>query len=426
MMPSHAERQAELHHTVLRSLESPETLLDDALFDGLVQQVHAFQCETIVPLQRLAVHQGRGPDQVQHWHQLPSVPAQAYKRYALYSGCEPVVRTFQSSGTTATSSPTRSSTRSSTGSSMGQASGMSKALYSMQGLRLMDRVISLNARRMLFPEVWRSNDSTSVDSVSSEALSSARSGAMELTPIQDRRKWLILVLAPPPAAAPGMIMAYGMQQLIAEFGVDGSRFLLGPGGIEPSSLGTFLAQAAETGVPITLIGASFGFVQLLDGLEAQGIRLQLPPGSRTMDAGGFKGRSREVSAQWMQEQVAERLGVPGTHVINLLGMTELPSQLYDDRLAALMEDRKPLLAKRIPPWMRVRVLEPQSLQPCAPGQPGLIQGVELANLERPLSLLSDDVGVLHADGSLQVLGRAVGTDARGCSLSIEEWMAVNG
>lgn len=412
--------QTELHQTILDALSSPERLVDDECFDDLVQRIHAFQCQSLEPLRRLALHQGRGPEQVKHWQQLPSVPSQAYKRYELYSGCEPCVRTFQSSGTTATSPPGVG-----TLSGTGAVTSVSKAAYSMQGLQLMDRVIYLNAQRMLFPDMMSDSLHECSDAVTTEGAIPSGLQAEPSSSGRASQKPQILVLAPPPSAAPGMIMAYGMQRLIGEFGAEGSRFLLGPGGIEPAALGTFLARATEKGIPITLIGASFGFVHLLDGLNAQGLRLQLPPGSRTMDAGGFKGRSREVSGEWMQGQVAEWLGVPATHVINLLGMTELPSQLYDDRLAAHLQDRKPLLGKRIPPWMRVQVLEPQSLQPCAPGQPGLIRVVDLANLERPLSLLSDDVGVLFADGSLKVLGRATGADARGCSLSIEEWMAAN-
>jgi hypothetical protein len=348
---------------------------DDLEFTALARGVHEAQCAAIPALAALAAHRNQGPDRIDHWTDLPAVPVGAYKRFDLYAGSRPPVRTFTSSGTSA-----------------GPAT-VSRAPYSEDGLELMNRVISLNARRMLFPDGLRTR---------------------------------ILVLAPPPSAAPGMIMAYGMERLILEHGAEGSRFLLAPGTFDLEAILQELARAERAGVPVTLIGASFGFVHLLDAMASRDLRFSLPPGSRTMDAGGFKGRSREVSAAAMQEAIADRLGIPAPWSVNLLGMTELPSQLYDDGLAAHHEGREPLKGKRVPPWMRTLVIDPESMAPAAPGRPGLLQHIDLANVERPLAVLTDDVGVLEPDGSFRILGRATGAEARGCSISMEAWLATQG
>ncbi len=347
---------------------------DDAAFDEFVRRIHDWQCEHVDPLARLARAKDRGVGKVTSWHELPAAPAAAWKRFDLYGG-PPPARVFKSSGTT---------------SGVDQ---VCQAPYSELGLALMDAAISVNARRMLFPDE---------------------------TPTR------ILVLAPPPIAAPHMIMAYGMQRLIDEFGVPGSRFLLGPGGLDPAGILGELSRATHERVPVTLIGASFGFVPLLDGLAEKGVRIELPAGSRTMDAGGFKGRSREVTRVQMQEAIAARLGVPPPWSVNLLGMTELPSQLYDDGIAALHEGRVSFAGKRNPPWTRTAALDPVTLDPAPHGATGILLHVDLANIERPLAVLTDDVGVTHDDGSFTILGRAHGAEARGCSLSVEEWQRAQG
>ena len=333
---------------------------DEARFESLALGVFAWQYERIEAVRRLADRAGRPPAAVHTWRDIPAVPTAAFKRLDLFTGGE-VARVFTSSGTAGTKS---------------------RAVFSAEGLALMDEAIRVNARAMLFP---------------------------------DGRATRILVLAPPPEAAPGMIMAYGMDRLIREFGLEGSRFLLGPGGLDALAVVGMLEEAAAEGVPVTLIGASFGFVHLLDGLVAAGRRIACAPGSRTMDAGGFKGRSREVSRHELGAAIEAQLSIPAWRAPNLLGMTELASQVYDGVLRLPARPRR----KVNPPWTRTRVLDPETLEDAAPGMPGLLWHLDLANVERPMVVQTDDLGVMDEYG-FEVLGRAAGAEARGCSLSIEE------
>jgi hypothetical protein len=335
---------------------------DDAAFDGLARRLFVAQCASIPLVGALAARAGVTPERVAHWRDVPAVPTAAFKAASLFGGSA-ASRTFTSSGTSGASK--------------------SQSLFSDEGLALMGLAVRVNASRWLFP---------------------------------DGRSTRILVLAPSPEVAPHMIMAWGMEALISEFGLEGSRFLIGPEGMDAGAVVAELSGAARDGVPITLIGASFGFVHLLDGLAEAEVRIASAPGSRTMDAGGYKGRSRELTRAELDQAITARLGVPAERAVNLLGMTELASQFYDGVLAQGAATPR---RKQSPPWTRTTVVAPDTLAPVAPGERGLLVHVDLANIERPAFVRTDDVGFADADG-FHVLGRVSGAESRGCSLSVEE------
>ena len=88
-------------------------------------------------------------------------------------------------------------------------------------------------------------------------------------------------------------------------------------------------------------------------------------------------------------------------------MTELLSQAY-----AVADGRF-----RCPPWMRVSIRDvndPLTLLP--PGRAGAVNIVDLANYHSCAFLATDDLGMLHEDGSFSILGRFDTSDIRGCSL----------
>ena len=119
-------------------------------------------------------------------------------------------------------------------------------------------------------------------------------------------------------------------------------------------------------------------------------------------------------------RVGSRLGVPLTHVVNEYGMTELSSQYYDPVLRSRTGLRHPR-PKLGPPWLRPLVVDPETLRPLPDGEVGLILHFDLANLDSVLAIQTDDLGRVTPAG-LQLLGRAVGSEARGCSLAAEEFM----
>ena len=95
-------------------------------------------------------------------------------------------------------------------------------------------------------------------------------------------------------------------------------------------------------------------------------------------------------------------------------MTELTSQLY----TGVRQGGDPEVF--LPPhWLRVRVLDPLSLEESAPGGTGLVCILDLANLSSAVHLLTEDLGVAQG-GGVRLVGRAAGADLRGCSLTIED------
>src|SRR5207237_9568135 len=100
-----------------------------------------------------------------------------------------------------------------------------------------------------------------------------------------------------------------------------------------------LLTALETAEePVGVLAASFGLVHFLEYCQDHGESVSLPPGSRVMDTGGYKGRSREYARDELYAMVTVRIGVPASHIVNMYGMTEHGTQFLDavlrDHLAA--------------------------------------------------------------------------------------------
>jgi hypothetical protein len=190
-------------------------------------------------------------------------------------------------------------------------------------------------------------------------------------------------------------------------------------GFEVEALLKELRSSEEETIPVTLCGGSFGFVNFFDYCREKGIMFKLPAGSRTLDAGGFKGRSREVKRERFVEECGEILGIKKEYSVNLLGMTEMSSQFYD---STLRNFHKGLLLSGVkinPPWTKTVVVDPETLKPLPCGEIGLLKHFDLANRGHILAILTDDLGRMTGEG-FEVFGRSKEGEARGCSLTIDE------
>ncbi|MEI6083807.1 MAG: long-chain fatty acid--CoA ligase [Verrucomicrobiota bacterium] len=209
----------------------------------------------------------------------------------------------------------------------------------------------------------------------------------------------MLILTPTPTEAPHSSLAH-MLGVVAG---DDAEFFVENGTLQLERLQRRLCEMQWQSQPVLLIGTAFAFVHLFDA----NMTFELPAGSRAMETGGFKGRSREVPKVELYRLFRERLGID--HVVNEYGMTELSTQFYDG--AGSIKD--------VPPWARVLVINPATGQPAAVGQPGLIRVFDLANLWSSLCVQTEDLGVAQADGRFEILGRVAGAEVRGCSLNAE-------
>ena len=180
-------------------------------------------------------------------------------------------------------------------------------------------------------------------------------------------------------------------------------------------------DAQAHGQATLVCATAFALVELCDRLGAE--RLVLPAGSRVMQTGGFKRRSRELEPGELRRLVAARFALPEAYVVGEYGMTELSSQLYEGTLCrALGRGFASAAPGRYfaPPWVRVTAVDPIELVPLPLGEVGLCQLLDLANVDSALVVLTADVCRQHADGSIELTGRAPGAEPRGCSLAAEE------
>ena len=145
-----------------------------------------------------------------------------------------------------------------------------------------------------------------------------------------------------------------------------------------------------------------------------------------MDTGGVKGRSREISREALEGALLERLGVPPDHQINMYGLTELSTQFLDTTLRlALAGQPFQARAKSVPAWARTRVLDPERREVLPAGEVGLLCHTDLANRASVCTVLTEDLGVARGAG-FEVLGRVQGSQARGCSIALDELLTATG
>src|SRR5690606_32595439 len=152
---------------------------------------------------------------------------------------------------------------------------------------------------------------------------------------------------------------------------------------------------------------------------ARGARYRLAAGSRLMDTGGFKGRGREVGEEELRATYAELLGIPGDHVVNEYGMTEMCSQFYDNVLRdRVLRGTVRRRHKQGPPWVRTRVVDPETLEAVPRGEVGILRHYDLANLGSVMAVQTEDIG-REVEGGFVLLGRAAGAPPRGCSIAMD-------
>lgn len=153
--------------------------------------------------------------------------------------------------------------------------------------------------------------------------------------------------------------------------------------------------------PVALMGTAFNFVQALDTLEPE--KLTLAPGSRVLETGGYKGRTREMSRAGLHELICGKLGI--SEIVMEYGMCELSSQAYAHEDGIF----------EFPDWARVQIVSPETGREAKEGETGLVRVFDLANAWSVLAIQTEDLGVRRGH-KFELLGRASGAEARGCSL----------
>jgi hypothetical protein len=356
-----------LRKRVLAAFTQPiDQSLADQSFDALARDIFAWQLERNRPLAAYCGRRGISAASLSHWTEIPPIPTAAFKEVPLLAGKPSAAETvFRTSGTTR---------------------GTEK-----RGTHYILDLSIYHAALLPIFVAWLMPDGV---------------------------RPTMLSLVPPPHELPDSSLAHMIATVIQHVGAHGSGWFASvQGGIHQDELAHTLRDAVDGDLPVCLLGTSFSFVHWTDGLRARGERYTLPMGSRLMDTGGSKGKSREVSADALRATYGELLGIPAEACINEYGMTEMTSQFYDSTL------RLPGPRRKIaPPWVRTRVVDPDTLAPCATTRPGLLQHFDLANLGSVMCVQTEDLGIIVDDG-FQVLGRAAGAQPRGCSIAMDELLS---
>jgi hypothetical protein len=195
----------------------------------------------------------------------------------------------------------------------------------------------------------------------------------------------------------------------------GSSTPLGTGsGVDVAGFTRALDAAIAERQAVCIAGTAFAFAALLESLEADARTFVAPEGSRIMETGGFKGRTRAIERTELYLRLEASLGIEQPAIVAEYGMTELLSQYYD-----APESRSSDLRIKVgPPWLRALVVDANGREVPA-GETGFLRHVDLANRSSVVAVDTEDRGYAHGSGFV-LLGRDSDAPARGCSLDAED------
>jgi len=355
------------------------TRFPDVGFEALALELFGLQFKYNPAYQKICAARGLTPQVVKQWTQIPAVPTTAFKELELTSILpDECTAVFHSSGTTERKP--------------------SRHFHSAESLA----VYEASLWQWFRPNILRSADSLSA------SFPGASTGIT----------CTLIFLTPPPAQAPHSSLIHMFEAVRRNLGLPDCSFLGqladdNSWALDFNAAIEALQSATDSGKPVTLLGTAFSFVHLLDHLAENNLHFHLPAGSRVMETGGYKNRSRVLPKDELHALITERLGVPAQNIVCEYGMSELSSQAYDTCHPPFL-----ILIPRIfhfPPWARVQIISPETGREVADGETGLIRIFDLANVYSVAAIQTEDLGIRRGDG-FELIGRAQLAEPRGCSL----------
>jgi hypothetical protein len=354
--------------------------LPEGVFQELALGVFRHQCRRNPAYGAFVARRGIEVESVSRWEEIPFLPARAFKTARLVTGePTPIEAVFRTSGTTG--GPGR------------------RGEHHVADLDLYRKSLLPNFEAHLLPDI--------------------------------QGKVRILCLMPDPGPMPESSLSFMMAEVVRARGDGESGFFAdAEGRIDEERLGPALLAAAAMDTPVLLAGTALGWVAWLEKLRNRVV--PMPTGSRIMETGGYKGRRHTMSRGELYRGLTRALGVPEGHIVSEYGMTELLSQFYDRALPRGPRDGAgsgaPPLRERFyrgPPWVRSLILDPLTLRPLGQGEVGVLAHLDLANLHSVSPVLTEDLG-RGVEQGFQLMGRSPGSELRGCSLAMEDFLAAAG
>ena len=353
--------QPELRDQIMAVLERGMTPLSDDDFNSLALRVFNFQFENIGPYRKYCERRLANIGDVTRWQDIPAVPTAAFKEAALVAGdANGAEAVFRTSGTTR---------------------GTEKR----------------GAHYVLDLELYRAS-----------LLPPFREYVLA-----DHGPMPMLALVSAAHESRDSSLSYMVSTVVEALGSDDSIFAIAPDGIRLEKIVDWMDHMIARREPVCILGTSLAFMHLFERLQSGQKAFALPPRSRIMDTGGFKGSARAITAVELRGLYNTLLGIPAANVINEYGMTEMLSQFYDAGGV-----------KRGPPWVRTMVVDPDSLRELPHGETGLLRHVDLANVFSVSAIQTEDLGRMAADG-FELLGRIAGSAPRGCSIAMDIFLSAS-
>jgi hypothetical protein len=348
-----------------RFSEGVDSPWSDSDFGALASRVFEYQFAHNSTYRLYSERRGATPQTVRSWREVPLVPTDAFKHLDLVAGeAQGVEAVFHTSGT--------------------GTEGVAPGRHLIPHLSLY--------RASLLPPF-----------------------KAHLLPDRERLRFISLI--PSPEELPRSSLSHMVEVGAQAFASEVHWVVDGTGLIDRERLEGAMRDCRRDGEAVLLLGTAFSFVHALDQ-DALGA---LPPGSRIMETGGFKGRSREVPSSELYQSLSSQTKVSRDRIVNEYGMTELLSQLYTPVLSEGAADGG---AHVLPPWLRVRALDPSTLDEVEEGTEGLLAFFDLANAGSVCHLLTEDVGSVLG-GRLRLAGQVTGAEPRGCSMAMDDLMAAS-
>lgn len=207
--------------------------------------------------------------------------------------------------------------------------------------------------------------------------------------------------------------------LMDEFGDGRGLWAMRRGRWEWPRLRDHLRRLEHAPRPAVLFGTAFAWVHFLDWCAVRRTRFHLPRETRVFETGGYKGRSRELSRDELHGRLARCLGLPSSRIGSEYSMCEISSQAWSYR------DARGRLLFRFPPWCRARVARPGTSSRAHPGEPGVLEIHDLANVDSCAWIRTGDMAVERGEGFV-LIGRLPRAGLKGCSLEFESELKVEG
>ncbi len=223
-----------------------------------------------------------------------------------------------------------------------------------------------------------------------------------------------LMLVPDPRERPHSSLGYMMATVARERGDGHEGWYLHDDVLDVTGFCNAVERAHAGNTALCIATTAFALLALLDQLATSGRGLPLPAGSRVMETGGFKGRTRVVGREELYARTAAVFAIDESAIVAEYGMTELSSQYYDSPGSRWSARRIKLPV----PWLRPLVVDVMG-KPLPDGIVGAIRHIDCANRSSVVAIETEDLGAITPEGLL-LLGREEGAALRGCSLDAED------